>query len=185
MAAPALDQAPLWYLSRSTGLTSFVLLTLATAFGVAATQRAFAHPSWPRFATQKLHRNISLLALVFLAVHVVATGLDSYVDISWWAVLIPGASAYRTFWVALGTLAFDLLLLVIVTSLLRLRLTHRAWQCVHLSSYALWPLTLLHFLKTGTDAGGLGLALGIGGAGIVGAAAAFRLTTNRVPVPVT
>lgn len=184
MAAPTLHQAPLWYLARSSGLTSFVLLTVATVFGVAATQRTLAHPSWPRFATQRLHRNVSLLALAFLAVHVCTTILDGYVDISWWAVVIPGASAYRTLWVSLGTVAADLVLLVIATSLLRLRMSHRGWQRVHLTSYALWPLTWLHFLKTGTDAGGLGLALGIGCAGVIGAAAAFRLMTDRSPAPV-
>jgi predicted ferric reductase len=184
MAAPSLGQAPLWYLTRSTGLTSFVLLTAATAFGVAATQRRLAHPSWPRFATQQLHRNVSLLALLFLAVHVSTTILDGYVDISWWSVVVPGASAYRTLWVALGTVASDLLLLVVATSLLRLRMTYRAWQRVHLTSYALWPLTWLHFLKTGTDAGGFGFALGIGCAGVVGAAVAFRLMTDHTPTPV-
>lgn len=184
MAAPTLDQAPLWYLARSTGLTSFVLLTAATVLGIAATQRALAHPSWPRFATQRVHRNISLLALAFLGVHISTTILDGYVDISWWSVVVPGASAYRTLWVALGTLALDLLLLVMATSLLRLRLSHRAWQGVHLTSYALWPLTWLHFLKTGTDAGGLGLVLGIGCAGVVGAAVAIRLMTDHTPVPV-
>ena len=184
MAVPTLDQAPLWYLSRSTGLTSFVLLTAATALGVAATQRALAHPSWPRFATQRLHRNVSLLALVFLAVHLTATILDGYVDISWWSVVVPGASSYRTLWVALGTLALDLVVLITATSLLRLRLSHRTWQRVHLMSYVLWPLTWLHFLKTGTDADGLGLFLGIGCAGIIGIAAAFRVMTDRSPVPV-
>ena len=184
MAAPTLDQAPLWYLARSTGLTSFVLMTVTTAIGVAATQRRLAHPSWPRFATQRVHRNVSLLALLFLAVHVSATILDGYVDISWWSVVVPGASAYRTLWVALGTMASDLVLLVIATSLLRLRLTYRTWQRVHLTSYALWPLTWLHFLKTGTDAGGLGLVLGIGCAGVVGAAVAFRLMTDHTPSPV-
>lgn len=184
MAAPTLEQAPLWYLSRSTGLTSFVLLTVATAFGVAATQRAFAHPFWPRFATQRLHRNVSLLALLFLGVHIVATVTDGYVTISWWSVVVPFASDYRTLWVALGTVGFDLLVLVIVTSLLRLRLSHRTWQRVHLTAYAMWPLTWLHFLKTGTDADGLGLALGIGCAGVIGAAVAIRVRTDRSPVPV-
>ena len=59
MAAPTLDQAPLWYLSRSTGLTSFVLLTAATALGVAATQRALAHASWPRFARSPRDRAVA------------------------------------------------------------------------------------------------------------------------------
>lgn len=184
MAAPTLDQAPLWYLTRSTGLTAFVLLTLATALGVAATQRGLAHPAWPRFATQRLHRNLSLLALVFLGVHVVTTVLDGFVTISGWSVIVPGASAYRTLWVALGTISFDLILLVTASSLLRLRMSHTAWQRLHLTSYAMWPLAWLHYLKTGTDAAGLGLTVGIVCAGVIGAAAGFRILTDNSPTPV-
>lgn len=151
-SSPTLGQAPYWYLTRSTGLTAFVLLTIALAFGVAATQRALATPAWPRFATQTLHRNVSLLGVVFLVVHVITTIVDGYVTISWWSVIVPGASAYRPVWVALGTVASDLLLLVIVTSLVRLHMDARVWRRVHYAVYVLWPLSLLHFLNTGTDA---------------------------------
>ena len=94
MAAPTLGQAPLWYLSRSTGIVSFVLMTLTLCLGIASTQRALASPGWPRFATQGLHRNVSLLALGFLGVHIVSTIADSYVSISWWAAVLP-TSAFQ------------------------------------------------------------------------------------------
>src|SRR4051795_4761342 len=114
MSAPTLDQAPLWYLSRSTGIVSFVLVTVALCLGIASTQRAIASPRWPRFATQGLHRNVSLLALGFLLVHIVTTIADSYVSISWWAAVVPGVSHYRGTWVALGTIAFDIVVAVIL-----------------------------------------------------------------------
>jgi sulfoxide reductase heme-binding subunit YedZ len=125
-----------------------------------------------------------LLALVFLSVHVCTTILDGYVTISWWSVVVPGASNYRTLWVALGTIALDLIVLVTATSLLRLRMSHATWQRIHVSSYALWPLVWLHYLKTGTDAGGVGLLLGIGCAGVIGVAAGFRVLTDNTPTPV-
>jgi sulfoxide reductase heme-binding subunit YedZ len=179
-AAPTLSEAPYWYLTRSTGIVSFVLLTLALVLGVAATQRTLASPAWPRFATQGLHRNVSLLGLAFLGVHVVTTILDGFVDISWWAVVVPGVSHYRTLWVALGTLAFDLLLLVVVTSLLRLRLSAVLWRRIHWTAYALWPLSWLHFLKTGTDTahGRFGLWVAIACAGAVVSAVGVRLVAG-------
>lgn len=180
-STPTLAQSPFWYLTRSTGIVAFLLMTVALAFGVAATQRALASPAWPRFATQSLHRNVSLLGLAFILVHVVTTIVDGYVSVSWWSLLVPGASAYRTVWVALGTVALDLVLLLTVTSLLRLRMSARVWRAVHWGAYALWPLTLLHFLGTGTDASGLGLWLGAGALLVVLAAVAVRVATADSP----
>jgi methionine sulfoxide reductase heme-binding subunit len=184
-SASTFASSPLWYLTRSTGITAFVLLTLATVLGVAATQRALASPAWPRFATQQLHRNVSLLAMVLLLVHIVTTLLDSYVTVGWLSMVIPFWSSYRTFGVAMGTIAFDLLLLIVVTSLLRLRVPARAWRAIHYASYAAWPLALLHFLNTGTDAahGRWGVWLGVGGAAVVLAAVGLRLGTSNLPRP--
>jgi sulfoxide reductase heme-binding subunit YedZ len=177
---PTLTQAPYWYLTRSTGITAFVLLTLAMVFGIAATQRTLASPSWPRFATQDLHRNVSLLGLAFLGVHIVTTLVDGYVTITNWSVIVPFLSEYRRLWVSLGTISFDLVLLVIATSLVRLRMKAQLWRWIHYSAYALWPLTFLHFINTGTDSahGRFGLWIAVVCAGLVGAAIAVRVSAG-------
>jgi sulfoxide reductase heme-binding subunit YedZ len=183
-SAATFSTSPLWFLTRSTGITAFVLLTITTVLGVAATKRALASPAWPRFATQQLHRNVSLLAMVVLVVHIMTTLLDSYVNVGWLSFVIPFWSSYRTLGVALGTVAFDLLLLVVVTSLLRLRMPARLWRAIHFSSYAAWPMALLHFLNTGTDAGqGWGVWLAIACSAAVVGAAAIRFTTSNTPRP--
>jgi sulfoxide reductase heme-binding subunit YedZ len=66
-------------------------------------------------------------------------------------VFLPFASDYRPLWLSLGALALDLLLAVLITSLLRDRINHRAWQAVHLLVYLCWPVALWHGLGTGTD----------------------------------
>ncbi len=185
-SSPTLAQAPYWYLTRSTGITAFVLLTVSMAFGIAATHRALASPAWPRFATQNLHRNVSVLSLAFLAVHIVTTIVDGFVTISWWAVVIPFVSDYRTLWVALGTIAFDLTLMVIVSSLLRLRMSATLWRRIHYTSYAAWPLSFLHFLNTGTDAahGRFGIWIDIACAGVIAAALGVRVVAgDNAPRP--
>jgi predicted ferric reductase len=184
-ATTGFTNAPLWFATRSTALIAFVLLTLATVLGIAATQRALASPAWPRFASQHLHRNLSLLAVGFMLAHVFTTLLDSFVQVSWWSLVVPGASSYKTFWVALGTLAFDIIVVITVTSLLRGRMSARSWRAVHLAAYGLWPLALVHFLQTGTDAahGRWGLWLGLGSLAVVAAAAVGRLLTANPARP--
>ena len=187
LAAGALAKAPLWYVTRSTAVIAFVLMTITFALGLAATQRALASPAWPRFATQQLHRNVSLLAFLFMVAHIITTLADSFVNVGWWSWIVPFVSGYRPQWVGLGTLAFDALVIVIVTSLLRDRMPLRLWRAVHWTSYAIWPLAFIHFIKTGTDAahGRWGLYLAVGCLLVVGVAATARwLTPNQPRGPV-
>lgn len=170
---------PLWYATRSTGLTAFVLLTVSVLLGVLATQRV-ATPRWPRFASQSLHRNVALLAMVLLLVHVVTTVLDSYVDISWWVAVIPFSSPYESMYVGLGTLAFDLLVIVTGVSLVRSVAGPTWWRLLHWTTYAAWPLALAHYLGTGTDAlAPWSLALAVVSLVVVFLAVLVRLAVER------
>ena len=184
-SAATFSSSPLWFLTRSTGLVSFALLTVATVLGIAATQRALASPAWPRFATQQLHRNVSLLSIVFLVAHVLTTLLDNYVTVGWTALVIPFLSPYHRFWVGMGTIASDLMLAIVVTSLWRTRISARAWRIVHYSAYIAWPFALGHYLFTGTDAahGGWGLWAGLFTLALVAGAIAVRVATTNLPGP--
>jgi sulfoxide reductase heme-binding subunit YedZ len=183
VAASAFWSNPLWYATRSTGIVAFVLLTLSFAFGLAATKRALASPRWPRFATQALHRNLSLLAVAFMLVHIFTTLADSYVRVGWWAWIVPGASGYRPVWTAFGTLAFDLTVILVLTSLLRERMSGGVWRAIHWASYAVWPFAFLHFLGTGTDAahGRWGIYLDAAALIFLGVAAGLRWVTSDKP----
>src|SRR5258707_9593610 len=97
--------SPLWYATRATGVMALVLLTATVVLGVAGTAR-LATPHWPRMITAQLHRNLSLLAVAFVAAHVVTTVLDPYAPIGWISAILPFASPYRTLWLGLGTVAF-------------------------------------------------------------------------------
>ncbi len=145
-AGPSLD----WYLTRSTGAVALLLLSVGLALGVADVRR-LSTPRWPRFVLDALHRRVSLLALAFLLVHVLTAVLDSFASISVVAVFVPFVGSYRPFWLGLGAVAFDLLLAVVLTSVLRPRVGPRAWRAVHWLAYACWPVALLHTLGTGSD----------------------------------
>jgi methionine sulfoxide reductase heme-binding subunit len=139
-----------WYLTRSTGAVALVLLTLAIALGVLDVRR-FSTPRWPRFVVDSLHRNVSLLAMVFLLLHILTSVLDSFAPISLVDAVVPFAGSYRPFWLGLGAISFDLLLAVTITSLLRKRMGYASWRAIHWLTYASWPVALLHGLGTGSD----------------------------------
>jgi sulfoxide reductase heme-binding subunit YedZ len=149
-AAVATATSPLWFATRATGLIALVLLTGTVVLGIVTSVR-FASPAWPRFVTVFLHRNLSLLTITFTGLHVLTTIADPFASISAVSVVVPFTSGYRRIWLGLGAVAFDLLLAVLVTSLLRTRIRPRAWRAVHWAGYACWPVALVHGLGTGTD----------------------------------
>ncbi|MFZ2016627.1 MAG: ferric reductase-like transmembrane domain-containing protein [Nocardioides sp.] len=140
----------LWYLNRSTGLVVLVLLTATVVLGVLATGRGGR--VLPRFVGLAVHRNLALWSVVLLGVHITTAVVDSYVDIRWWQAIVPWVGAtYLPLWLGFGTLAFDLFVLVAVTSLLRARMTFRSWRLTHLLAYAAWGIAVGHGLGIGTD----------------------------------
>jgi sulfoxide reductase heme-binding subunit YedZ len=147
----ATTKQALWFASRGTGIVCLLLLTVSVILGVVTTVR-FETRQWPRFVIEGLHRNISLLILVFIAIHVATTVLDGYVSIGFIDAIVPFRSPYRTFWLGLGAVAFDLLLALAITSVVRARLGYRVWRAVHWLAYACWPIALVHGLGTGSDA---------------------------------
>lgn len=140
----------LWYLNRSTGVVLLVLLTISTVLGVLA-MGGRPGRGLPRFVTQSLHRNLALLSVLALVVHVVSAVADTYVDIRWWQALVPVGASYLPLWLGLGTLALDLMAVIVLTSLLRSRLNHRIWRAVHLLSWLAWGLSVAHAIGIGTD----------------------------------
>ena len=168
-----------WYLTRGTGVVALILLTLSLTLGIANVLRMRV-PGAPRFVTLGIHRSVSLLAVAFVAVHVLTTVADGYVPIGIASAVIPFSSAYRPFWIGLGAIAFDLLLALAITSVLRRRVGYRVWRFVHWAAYACWPIAFVHALGTGTDVGTEWMAAILATlAGLAGAAALGRWTATR------
>jgi sulfoxide reductase heme-binding subunit YedZ len=143
----------LWYATRGAGAVSLLLLTGVVVLGVLSALRWGAR-AWPRFLTAGLHRNLALLAVVFLSLHVVTAVVDPYTSLGWKAALIPFSSYYRPFWLGLGVVAVDIVVALVVTSLVRHLIGLRSWRFVHWLAYACWPIAVVHGLGTGSDANG-------------------------------
>jgi DMSO/TMAO reductase YedYZ heme-binding membrane subunit len=150
IAVAGTSPSPLWYLTRGSGIVTLVLLTLTICLGVATSVR-WRSRGLPRFVVAGLHRNLTLLAVAFLALHVVTTVADGYTPIGVKDAFLPFVSAYRPVWLGLGAIACDLLLALVVTSLLRARVGFRTWRVLHWLAYAAWPVALVHALGTGSD----------------------------------
>lgn len=176
-----MTESALWYATRATGVISLLLFTLVAVLGIATAGRA-APTAAARALVAGLHRSAALLALAFLAVHVVGAVADGYVDIGLFSVLVPFTSAYEPVWVGLGTVALDLLVAVALTSLLRTRVPARAWRLVHRTAYLMYPIAVLHGLGTGSDLGsGLYLGAALVSVAVVAVAAGWRLTRRSTP----
>jgi sulfoxide reductase heme-binding subunit YedZ len=168
----------LWYATRASGIVALILLTLTMVLGLATTSRARAR-HWPGFAQQEFHRRVSILAVVFLALHVLTSILDTYVHIGWLAIVVPFSSPYSPFWVGLGAIALDLMLAVFVSSLLRSHLKPATWRGIHWLAYGSWPIALAHTFGLGTDSGEHWvIAVGVLCVLSVGLALAWRVRTS-------
>jgi sulfoxide reductase heme-binding subunit YedZ len=173
----------LWYASRSTGVVSLVMLTGVVVLGVAV-QRQGRLPGLPKFAVVGLHRSISLLSVVFLAIHIASAIADSYVNIRIVDAVLPFLSSYEPLWLGLGTVGFDLIVALIVTSLLRARLGRRTWRWVHWLAYAAWPVAVVHSFGSSTDMqSGWLLGLGVVCVLAVLAAVGWRVAGGGREVP--
>ncbi|MCU4186519.1 ferric reductase-like transmembrane domain-containing protein [Acidiferrimicrobium sp. IK] len=143
--------SPMWAATRATGIVALVLLTGTLVLGITAAA-GLTTTRWPRFVSQDLHRNLSLLCVALIAVHVLTTIWDGYVPVGLIDAVVPFHSPYRTVYVGLGAVAFDLFLALLVTSGLRHRIGFAAWRGVHWMAYLCWPIAMVHSLGTGTDA---------------------------------
>jgi sulfoxide reductase heme-binding subunit YedZ len=178
-----LPNTVLWYATRGAGAVSLVLLSAVVVLGVLSSLRVQT-TGWPRFLTAGLHRNTALTAVVFLALHIVTAVVDPFTHLGWVAALIPFSSYYRTFWLGLGAVAFEMMLAVVITSLLRGLIGHGSWRAVHWLAYGAWPVAVIHGFGTGTDTWSVWfLVLAATCVAVVLVAVFFRFMIQAVPDP--
>ncbi len=142
----------LWALGRGNGIVALAFMTLSVVLGIGVRS---GRPLFtlPRFGIADVHRFVALAATLLVALHMGLLFMDPYAKLRLIDFVVPFLGAYRPLWQGLGTVAFDVLVLVVITSLLRRRLGLRTFRVVHWTTYLLWPIALAHSLGNGTDAG--------------------------------
>ncbi|MDH6532092.1 ferredoxin-NADP reductase/DMSO/TMAO reductase YedYZ heme-binding membrane subunit [Aurantimicrobium minutum] len=139
-----------WYITRASALIAWALMTLSVVWGILLSTRVMRridNPAW----LQDLHRYLGGMTLVMVALHMVTLMLDGWLQFSLAETLVPFATDFKALPVALGILAFYLLVAVQGSSLMMNRLPRRFWKGLHYSSYAALVLVSMHAGWTGTD----------------------------------
>lgn len=139
-----------WYIARSTGIVSWLLVTAAVIWGLLLTTRLLGGRPAPKWLLD-LHRFLGGLAVIFTALHLTGLVADTYTDFGLSDILVPFASAWKPIPVALGVVALYLLVAVEVTSLAMKRIPRRWWRGVHLTSFGLFWLATIHGITAGSD----------------------------------
>jgi len=134
------------------GVFALVALTAAVMAGLIATDRLVVRPAG-RLVFQSVHRALSLAAVGLLVSHVLLEVLahrSRAID-----AVVPFLASGRTLYLGLGTLASDLVLLIVFTGVARRKFATQwatTWRAVHVTAYLGWPLAILHGLLSGRSA---------------------------------
>jgi len=140
-----------WYIARASGIIAWLFITAAVLWGILLSTKLFPEHRRPAWLLD-LHRMLGALSVLFLATHVGALIADSYIQFDIVDILVPFASDWKPWQVALGVFAFWGVVIVEATSLAMKRLPKKVWRSIHFTSYATFLLTSLHGTFAGTDA---------------------------------
>jgi hypothetical protein len=178
-----LDERFWWYVARSSGIVSWLLLSAAVLWGLLYSSRMIPVRSAPRWLLD-LHRFLGGIATIFVGVHLGALVLDSYVKFGPADLLVPLASSWKPGPVAWGVVALYLLVAVELTSLAMRRLPRSWWRAIHASSFVLFAVATVHVLTAGTDARSLPTVVtAVVVLAAVTFALAYRILVTISPVP--
>lgn len=145
----AASTAP-WLLSRISGLTAFVALSLDVILGLLVSTRT-ANRLFGKGVAVELHRWISPVTLALVLGHGVLLLADGYIRFDALDVLVPFTSSYRPVAVGLGVLAAYLALVVHASFAFRRRIGPAMWRRLHYLSFVALVGSALHALLAGTD----------------------------------
>jgi len=169
-----------WYVVRGSGFVVYLLLTAGVVAGLLLSVR-WRSDRWPRLLTEDLHQFLQLLALVFLAIHVVSTLLDTFVRFEWYQLLIPFVGPYRTTWLGLGIIAMYFTIALALSIYVRRHIGYRVWRRFHYTGFGAWLFALVHSLATGTDTRTV-WALAVYGIGVVAVVSLLAVRFAGVPL---
>ena len=141
-----------WYIARSGGIVALILSAASVLWGLLLSSK-YLHggpkPAW----LLNTHKFLGGLTVGFTVIHVAALYLDSFVEFGIDELLIPFRSAWKPLEVAYGVISFWILLAVQASSMMMKRIPRRWWKLIHLGSYVMLPIGVLHGITAGTDAG--------------------------------
>ena len=169
------DHTLSWEVARVGGLLAYLLTATSVALGLLLSLKAYS-TNWPRFITNELHRHVTSLSLVFIALHTLAVLVDPFTGFNLGEVFFPMASHYRPLWIAFGIVGAYLAIAIWLSEYLRRFVGYAWWHRFHMLAFVVYLLGTVHGLGTGSDSSaGWGLALYGGSVLIVAALVLVRI----------
>ena len=145
-----IDLATQHFMLYYAGVFALIALCASVGLGLVATDRIVLNPGH-RVFVQSAHRAASFGALAFLVIHIVTEILAQRVHVI--DAFVPFLSPFKTFYIGLGTISFDLIILLVVTGILRKRFTSHGkawrWRAIHYTSYVAFVFGVWHGLLGG------------------------------------
>lgn len=141
-----------WFIIRGSGLAAYAMLGIATVWGLLISTKVMGRAvkakgmSW-------FHESIGLAALVATGVHMVALGLDEFVEFGPRELFVPGASSWQPLAVALGVMGFYGVALVSLSFYAKGWIGQSAWRAIHFSAFGTFVAVTAHGVMAGTDSG--------------------------------
>ena len=143
-------EAITWDAARAGGLTAYLLLSAGVVLGLALSLH-WQSPRWPRIINNELHNFLTLLASIFVGIHVLAVWIDPYTHFGISEILVPLASHYRPLWMALGIVGLYLGVAVGISTWLRPKIGYVWWRRLHVLTLVLFAVVTVHGIATGSD----------------------------------
>jgi DMSO/TMAO reductase YedYZ heme-binding membrane subunit len=141
-----------WYLARAGGVAAYLLLWLATCWGIMMSSKVIKGVVDVPVA-YALHEYLPILGVVFAIFHAVVLLGDSYIQFAPWQLLVPFAGPYKPLWTGMGILSLYLSAALIASFYIRKRIGQKTWRALHYTSYLSFLLALLHGVMAGSDSG--------------------------------
>ena len=147
---PATSDKAYWFISRSSGVLAYLLLTGGVLWGLVQSG-GILRPTLPPALALGLHSFLNWGALVMSALHGLILLGDNFIKMSLGDIVIPFVGPYKPFLVGLGVLGFYLMLLLSSSFYARKWLGQKTFRALHYGSYPVFLLVTWHGLGAGTD----------------------------------
>lgn len=143
-----------WFLSRASGFLAYIFLWLSILFGLAIRNIFLKKVINPAHSFE-LHNFTSISAVFWALLHGVSFLFhDSEYSMNLGDIFIPLYSQHSFFdsnYLALGIIAFYVLVVIVFTSFIRSKISYKIWKVVHSLNLFLVPLLAIHVILLGTD----------------------------------
>lgn len=146
----SIDHTLSWEVARVGGLVAYLLATASVVLGLLLSLKTRS-PRWPRFITNELHRHVTALSLLFIAVHSLAVWVDPFTGFSAREVLLPMASHYRPVWIAFGIVGAYLAAAIWLSEYARRWIGYAWWHRFHMLAFVVFVMATVHGLGSGSD----------------------------------